>query len=336
MDSLTSVNKRAIVGLAGAGLAATLIVSGASADAPDWRGPSGDLPRVRAALAPDSIRQVLVVELENESFDDTFGASSAATYLNGPLRRQGELIDGYFATGHASLDNYLAEISGQSPNGATKADCSNLATLSPPFSGIAFQFTNVEPGADDPFPSTNPGQVDGQGCVYPAPNVASGIHGAPTIADQLDQRFPPHPRTHVAAWRDYDEDMGNDPVRDGGSIDPSGGTDCAHPAIGGVDNAEIGTATDQYATRHNPFVYFHSIIDNTAECAANVVPLGNLLPNGTPDPRATWRAICRGWRPPRGLASSPRTSATTDTMRPVPGSIVKAATPGDWREQTCG
>jgi hypothetical protein len=33
---------------------------------------------------------------------------------------------------------------------------------------------------------------------------------------------------------------------------------------------------DQYATRHNPFVYFHSIIDDQARCDANVVPLSRL------------------------------------------------------------
>src|SRR5207248_617548 len=35
------------------------------------------------------------------------------------------------------------------------------------------------------------------------------------------------------------------------------------------------TAQDQYATRHDPFVYFHSIIDSPA-CAANVVRLDRL------------------------------------------------------------
>jgi len=78
--------------------------------------------------------------------------------------------------------------------------------------------------------------------------------------------------------------MGDDAARDGGTPDARGGTDCAHPPIGGVDNAEIGTATDQYATRHNPFMYFHSIIDNPAECNASVVPLGKLQADGTPSP----------------------------------------------------
>ena len=75
--------------------------------------------------------------------------------------------------------------------------------------------------------------------------------------------------------------MGNDPTRDGGVADPTGGTDCAHPTVGGTDGAAIAEAADRYATRHNPFMYFHSIIDNTAECDANVVPLGKTTV-GTP------------------------------------------------------
>ena len=73
-------------------------------------------------------------------------------------------------------------------------------------------------------------------------------------------------------------------MRDGGTPDPTGGTDCAHPAIGATDTAEVATSADQYATRHNPFVWFHSVIDDTAECVANVVPLGTLQANGTPSP----------------------------------------------------
>ena len=75
--------------------------------------------------------------------------------------------------------------------------------------------------------------------------------------------------------------MGNNPTRDGGTPDPLGGTDCAHPTVGGTDGAAVAVAGDQYATRHNPFMYFHSIIDNTAECNANVVPLGTATV-GTP------------------------------------------------------
>jgi hypothetical protein len=54
--------------------------------------------------------------------------------------------------------------------------------------------------------------------------------------------------------------------------------------VGGADLAEGATPTDQYANRHNPFIYFHSIIDNPALCSANVVPLGALQSSGTPSP----------------------------------------------------
>jgi hypothetical protein len=133
---------------------------------------------------------------------------------------------------------------------------------------------NVSPGSDAADSTAFPGQVVGDGCVYPAPTASS--HGARTIADQLDAIKRPNRKTNVASWRMYAEDMGNDPVRDHGTHDPLGGTACAHPPIGGIDSSNSAAANDQYATRHNPFVYFHSIIDRQEVCDANVVPLGKV------------------------------------------------------------
>ncbi len=212
----------------------------------------------RAALAPGKIDHIAVVELENEGFTTTFGAGSPVTYLSGTLRHDGELLENYYAIGHDSLDNYIAQVSGQSPTETTQADCASA-------------FANVTPGT-----SAADGQVTGQGCVYP-PSVE-------TIATQLDAKYPPNPKTHVASWRGYDEDMGITATRDGGTPDPtSTGTDCGHPAIGGT-SALVATTTDQYATRHNPFVWFHSIIDTAPLCDANIVPLGSLGPTGKPNP----------------------------------------------------
>lgn len=94
----------------------------------------------------------------------------------------------------------------------------------------------------------------GEGCVYPA--------AVQTLPDQLEAAG--------LTWKGYLQDMGDDPVRDNG-------TTCAHPPIGPTssDPTQTATAADQYATRHNPFVYFHSIIDEPT-CAANVVPLTRL------------------------------------------------------------
>jgi hypothetical protein len=215
----------------------------------------------RAALAPGSIRHIVLIELENEGFSTTFSPDSPAVYLNRVLLRRGELVVNYYAIGHDSLDNYIAQVSGQSPTMTTQNDCVTGGGV----------FAPVTPGT--PAPS---GQVSGQGCVYP-PSVA-------TIANQLDAEYPPNPTTHVAAWRAYEEDMGNDPTRDGGVPDPTGGTDCAHPALGQPIGAVVATPTDQYATRHNPFVWFGSIIDDPALCDANDVPLGGLGSDGVPLP----------------------------------------------------
>ena len=224
---------------------------------------------VRAALPSGSIKHIVVIDLENEGFSTTFGPGSPATYLNNTLLSLGELIPNYFAVGHVSLDNYVAQVSGQAPTPLTSSDCTSTAG-----GGFHPSYVDVLPGSDDPKQLQFPGQVDGDGCVFPAPR--NGAHGAPTIADQLDAEYPSSARTDRAPWRGYVEDMGNNPARDGGTPDPLGGTDCAHPALGGSDSAEFATATDQYATRHNPFVYFHSIIDSPARCRANVVPLGTV------------------------------------------------------------
>jgi hypothetical protein len=220
----------------------------------------------RAALPPGKINHIIVIDFENEGYATTFGPGSAATYLNGTLRQQGKLLQNYYATGHYSLDNYIAQVSGQAPTEDTQADCADNG----------FAFANVEPGTPDPNQTVNPGQVDGEGCVYP--------RAVSTIANQLDAKYPPNPKTSISSWRAYEQDMGNTPSRDGGIPDPTGGTDCGHPAIGAADTAEFATSLDQYTSRHNPFVWFHSIIDNTAECNANVVPLGTLGLNGAPRP----------------------------------------------------
>jgi hypothetical protein len=85
------------------------------------------------------------------------------------------------------------------------------------------------------------GQVHGSGCVYP-PNVL-------TIANQLEKKG--------LTWRGYMEDMSSN---------------CLHPELGQEDGHFHAKPGDQYATRHNPFVYFHSIIDSPT-CDKNVVPL---------------------------------------------------------------
>jgi len=94
------------------------------------------------------------------------------------------------------------------------------------------------------------GQATGLGCVYPST--------VKTVADQLTAAG--------LTWGGYMEDMGNTTTDD---------RTCRHPALNSPDTTQSATATDQYAARHNPFVYFHSIID-TPDCHERDVPLDRL------------------------------------------------------------
>ncbi len=105
------------------------------------------------------------------------------------------------------------------------------------------------------------GQIDDSGCVYPAT--------VPTVATQLSDAH----RT----WKAYLQDMGNIPSRESPV--------CGHPVVGQPDHTETAVPGDGYASRHDPFVYFHSIIDDAALCNTHVVPLGSpdgSLPATTP------------------------------------------------------
>src|SRR5947199_9795493 len=72
-----------------------------------------------ATAKPPPIKHVFVVNLENKNYDETFGPDSPAPYLSQTLAAKGTLLSQYFAIGHVSLDNYIAEISGQGPSKQT-------------------------------------------------------------------------------------------------------------------------------------------------------------------------------------------------------------------------
>src|SRR5579859_449732 len=255
----------ALAGATAAGLAVVPSLAASAASAGDAHGSASSLPPTGA------IKHVIVIDLENEDESTTFGPNSPAKYLNDTLLPAGEFVKNYYAVGHVSLDNYIAQVSGQAPNLLTSSDCVSSIT------SLAGAYTDVTPGPLDPNQAAYPGQVDGQGCVFP--------RSVRTIGNQLDQAYP---WSAGSDWREYAEDMGNDPARDGGVTDPVGGTDCAHPvqvsgdAADDTNNAEgpnaTGTqvrsaVTDQYADRHNPFIYFHAVTDNSRLCDQDVVPL---------------------------------------------------------------
>ncbi|MGI8697752.1 MAG: alkaline phosphatase family protein, partial [Mycobacteriales bacterium] len=95
-----------------------------------------------------------------------------------------------------------------------------------------------------------PGQAVGQGCVYPA--------SVRTLPEQLDAKG--------FTWAGYMEDMAHSPAPN----------TCRHPALNSKDDTQTAELGDQYAVRHNPFMYFHSIIDRQDYCDRHVLPLKRL------------------------------------------------------------
>ncbi|MGZ4775024.1 MAG: alkaline phosphatase family protein [Oryzihumus sp.] len=211
--------RRRTAALAAAATALTTLVAAtttASAAAPK--------PKASASYLPP-VKHVFVINLENKGYDETWGPGSAAPYLSQTLRSQGVLLSSYYGTAHNSQPNYVAQVSGQGPNGQMQADCQTYSN----FTGSG---------------TVAPGQAVGNGCVFPT--------SVPSLPDQLTGKG--------LSWRGYMEDMG---------------TPCRHPQVGAVDDTQKAKVGDQYATRHNPFMYFHSVIDSPS-CADHVVDLSAL------------------------------------------------------------
>jgi hypothetical protein len=185
------------------------------------------------------IKHVFVMVLENEDEAASY-STNKNPMLGKVLQKQGTLLPNYYGTGHVSADNYIAMVSGQAPNPMTSGDCEDYVDFQP------------SPAAFDPRGN---GQAVGTGCVFPS-NVS-------TISDQL--------QAARLTWHGYMEDMGNTLAREPAHC----GEPTSSAGTGMQDGTQSATADDQYAARHNPFVYFHSLIDS-GSCFANVTPLYRL------------------------------------------------------------
>ncbi len=230
-----------------AGAATTRIAAGAP----------GAPQSARSAYKPPPIKHVWVIQLENESYTSSFGDSKVDPYLAKTLRAKGALLKNYYSIGHNSLDNYIAEISGQAPDPSTQADCHTFTA-----------FTAAGP-VDAPY-----SQLPGDGCVYPS--------SLETLGNQMTDAG--------LTWAAFMQDMGNNPTRDN-TTETSQGPACGHPVVGDPDPTETATATDQYATRHEGFMYFESVIGDQAFCDAHILsfqPLQKDLRSISKTPNFSW------------------------------------------------
>jgi len=96
------------------------------------------------------------------------------------------------------------------------------------------------------------GQALGTGCVYPAIVMS--------LPDQLEAAG--------LTWKGYMEDMGNVPARESST--------CGRSPLNSQEKSYVSVRGDKYAARHDPFIYFHRIVDDAKRCNSHVVNLDRL------------------------------------------------------------
>lgn len=203
------------------------------------------------------------------------GAASAAAAAGAPPRVRHVFVivlenQGYAGTfGDPSADPYLARTLRSQGELLTEYYGTGHESNDNYIAMVSGQGPNPQNQGDcqfyDDFVGTGPtgfdGQAIGDGCVYP--------QQVQTIGNQLTE--------NGLSWKAYLQDMGNDPSRESAV--------CGHPPLNSRDSTQSAVPGDGYVTRHDPFVYFHSVLDDAAYCDAHVVPLGTTtggLPKGTP------------------------------------------------------
>ncbi len=147
------------------------------------------------------IKHVFLIVLDGHGYEEAFGKESPAPYLAETLAGEGKLLPNYYAVAQGGLANEIALLSGQGPTPQTLLNCPESTPVAP-------GTVSVE------------GQVEGEGCVYPAETK--------TLPGQLEESkltwkayVEPEP---VAAWRKpftYFAALGEDPeaARHEGGLD---------------------------------------------------------------------------------------------------------------------
>ena len=223
---------------------------------------------------------VAVLILENESFATTWGTGSPAVYLNS-LRAQGAFADQYHATGHVSLDNYIAMTSGQPLQPLTGTDCETLNLYACSRLQLAFSNgRNISDQLDDAHLSWR-GYMDSMpspcfhGDASPAAAGADPYQGnstAPPAGNYADRHNPfiyfpdilddnARCAAHVMPYPDLATDIGANTVPAFSFITPDTCHDghdapCAGGQPGGLTSADAWLKTEvppllTYLTSHN-------------------------------------------------------------------------------------
>lgn len=147
------------------------------------------------------IKHVFLIVLDGHGYEEAFGKESPAPYLAETLAGEGKLLPNYYAVAQGGLANEIALLSGQGPTPQTALNCPESTPVAP-------GTVSVE------------GQVEGEGCVYPAETET--LPGQLTEAKLTWKAYVE--AEPVAAWRKpfaYFAALGEDPeaARHEGGLD---------------------------------------------------------------------------------------------------------------------
>lgn len=178
---------------------------------------------------------VFLIMLENHGYSQIMG-NNDAPFIN-QLAHSANLATNYFAVGHPSLTNYLEVVGGsnfgiENDNYPNWHNATPSASLNNPIAGSGLDA--MTPASIAPFNVEIPA----------APYLAE------TIADQL-----------VAAgqsWKSYQESLPASGVVDGVNL-----SDGIYSNLSDASIAKSPNLQKLYAVKHNPFVYFANVQENT-------------------------------------------------------------------------
>jgi hypothetical protein len=198
---------------------------------------------------------------DSDSGDDDTGTTPAATdkTKSSTLPKVGHVFEIALSTGsyaaafgHGSAAPYLRSLAAK---GTLLSGYASLGRgeLADDLAMVSGQAPNADTSAGCTkyveFPqkvvANSHGMVPGRGCVYP--------ETALTIGDQVSAKG--------HEWKAYVADMGT--------------ATCTHPNSDAVDDAALPGTDPGYDTHHNPFIYFHSLLD-LGDCSSDDQDLSHL------------------------------------------------------------
>lgn len=190
----------------------------------------------RSATTIPHLDHVFLIMMENHSYGEIIG-SADAPFIN-QFAHSANLATNYFAVGHPSLTNYFEVVGG--------SNFGIVSDNSPNWHNAAKNGALINPIAGKGMDAATPASIAPFNSTIPA-----ALYTALTIADQL--------AAAGKSWKSYQESLPSD-----GIVDNVNFSDGIYSNLSDAAIVQSGKIQHLYAVKHNPFVYFANVQNNTA------------------------------------------------------------------------